>query len=358
MKTLTDKSVAKGLEDKQAVNHFEYWPPYVFHLPSICFYIILAFRYRSLTLPTVANPGFPDSKCAILDLVPADSQKWLARYKRFQIPDDEYCPAEAVRHFINDAGLSYPLVVKPDLGLKGIGVELLNNDQELKSYLTRTRKNGSLQFQEYISWPGEAGVFYIKRPGAAKGDIVSLAFKSPATVTGDGQSTLKDLIMADKRTRRIGHTVMRHNRHQLTMVVPKGERIPLTFALNHTQGGVFSDAFHLLTDALRNRFDEIAQAMPDFYYGRFDVKFETPDTFVRGQRFKIIEINGALAEPMHYFDADARLKDVYRHYFSCLNVLFKISDFNRKRGYRPTPSKQFMIEQLDLFKFIANNTGQ
>ncbi len=356
MKPFSDKGTVDSSENNPPINHFEYWPPYLFHLPSICFYIILAFRYRSLTLPTVANPGFPDSKCAILDRVPPDFKQWVARYKLFRRPGDNSRRAKAAQYIINEFGIDYPLVVKPDLGLKGIGIERLNNFQDLKSYLIRTRGTGALQFQEYIDWPGEAGVFYIRRPGADRGNIVSLAFKSPVTVTGDGQSTLENLIMANKRTRRIRHIVMRHNRHQLTMVVPKGETVPLTFALNHTQGGVFSNACHLLTDALQNRFDDIAQAMPDFYYGRFDVKFEKLDTFVKGQRFKIIEINGALAEPIHYFDAEARLRDVYRHYFSCLRALFVISDFNRRQGHRPAPFKQFMTEQLNLIKFIADNS--
>ncbi len=356
MKPISDNGTAGSSGNNQAINHFEYWPPYLFHFPSICVYMILAFRYKSLTLPTIANPGLPDSKCEILDRVPPAFKQWVARYTFFQKPAHHSRPAETAQRLINDLGLNYPLVVKPDLGLRGMGVQCLNNYQKLELYLTRTRGNAALQFQEYIAWPGEAGVFYIRRPGSANGDIVSLAFKSPATVTGDGQSTLKNLILSDERARRIRHVVMNRHRNQLTRVIPNGEHVPLTFALNHTQGGMFSDAGHLVTDALRNRFDAIAQAMPDFYYGRFDVKFENLETFVRGERFKIIEINGALAEPIHYFDAAARLRDVYPHYFSCLSALFEISDFNRRQGHRPTAFKQFIIGQAGILKFIVKNS--
>src|SRR6516162_8003124 len=37
--------------------HWEFWPAWLFYVPVALYYIRLAIRYRSFTLPTAANPG-------------------------------------------------------------------------------------------------------------------------------------------------------------------------------------------------------------------------------------------------------------------------------------------------------------
>lgn len=345
---------------KRSSNYFEHWPPYVFYFPVIVCYLFLACRYKSLTLPSITNPDFPDEKCAILDLIPASLAKWVGRYRYFRSDDDPTRRIDAAKKLLNDSKLTYPVVIKPDMGLKGIDVELLHSNRDLENYL-EYRGFGDFQFQEYIDWPGEAGAFYIRMPGAAKGSIVSLAFKFPAGVTGDGRSTLRALIEAKKMPRFKKQLFLNHNRHQLERVAIKGEAVPLMFVHNHDQGGVYRDGRAHITTELSNRFDEIARAMPNFYYGRFDVKFKAMDTFTKGQQFKIIEINGASSEAGDIFDADARLGVVYLSYFKRLNRLFAIGVANRRRGYRPVSLKKTIANQRDIFKFVnkglySNNT--
>jgi len=333
-------------------NYFEHWPPYVFYFPVIICYLLLSCRHKSLTLPSIANPEFPDSKCDSLDLIPDSLAEWVGRYQRFHANENPSRRAEAAQKCINNAGLTYPIVIKPDLGLKGIGVARLDDKQALDDYFQRPEGDGDFQFQEYINWPGEAGAFYIRMPDETRGSIVSLAFKFPASVTGDGRSTLKALIDAKKIPRLKKQLFLSHNRHQLGRVIQQGETFPLMFVHNHDQGGVYKDGLAQITTELNNRFDEIAQTIPNFYYGRFDVKFEAMDTFTKGQRFKIMEINGASSEAGDIFDAGARLGSVYLSYFKRLNRLFAISIANRRRGYRPVSLKKTIANQRDIFKFV------
>src|SRR6266487_3046851 len=37
--------------------HWEFWPAWLFYIPVVLYYFWLAVRYRSLSLPTAANPG-------------------------------------------------------------------------------------------------------------------------------------------------------------------------------------------------------------------------------------------------------------------------------------------------------------
>ena len=337
---------------KRTSNYFEHWPSYVFYFPVIVCYLLLSCRHKSLTLPSVANPEFPESKCDSLKLIPGTLAKWVGRYQRFLSNEEPSQRADAAQKCIDDSDLTYPLVIKPDLGLKGIGVARLNDKQALDNYLQRHEDIGAFQFQEYIDWPGEAGAFYIRMPGKARGRIVSLAFKFPASVTGDGRSPLKALIEAKEIPRTKKKLFLNHNRHRLEQVIKKGETFPLMFVRNHDQGGVYRDGRAHITPELSNRFDEIARAMPNFYYGRFDVKFEAMHTFTKGQRFKIIEINGASSEAGHIFDADARLGRVYLSYFKRLNKLFAISVANSRRGYRPVSLKMTIANQRDVFEFV------
>ena len=53
--------------------HWEFWPAWLFYLPVGAYYLWLALRYRSFSLPATANPGIPtggligESKCEIID---------------------------------------------------------------------------------------------------------------------------------------------------------------------------------------------------------------------------------------------------------------------------------------------------
>ena len=67
-----------------------------------------------------------------------------------------------------------------------------------------------------------------------------------------------------------------------------------------------------LTPAMQQRFHQIAQEIPDFHFGRFDVRFPTLECLQRGDEFSIIEFNGAGSEATHIWDRDMSLWGAYR----------------------------------------------
>src|ERR1700722_14546665 len=68
------------------VSFFEFWPGWLFYAPVVIFWIVKAIRYRSITLPTLANPRINaggvcgESKNDILDLAGPVARAWIARY--------------------------------------------------------------------------------------------------------------------------------------------------------------------------------------------------------------------------------------------------------------------------------------
>ena len=206
--------------------------------------------------------------------------------------------------------------------------------------------------QNLVPYPHEPGLLDPRLPTEERGRITSITIKEFPTVTGDGEKTLGDLIIADRRASLLREIFFARHEKRLAWVPKAGEDFRLVFAGNHAQGCVFKDGMHILTPALANRIDEIAKSLPEFYFGRFDVRFRDLDTFQRGEDFQIVEINGAGAEATHIWDPDGTLFHAYSTLFKQFAMLFKIGDLNRKDGHAPLPPLQF-LKDVVLYHRLA-----
>jgi hypothetical protein len=117
--------------------------------------------------------------------------------------------------------------------------------------------------------------------------------------------------------------------------VPRpGERVPLVFVGNHCKGSIFENGTHLATPALTEAFERIARALPAFHFGRIDVRFASLSALLRGEGFRIIEINGVGSEATHIWDRDTTLREAWRAQFFHYGAAFRIAAANRARGHR------------------------
>ncbi|NJR44222.1 hypothetical protein HC761_01935 [bacterium] len=78
----------------------------------------------------------------------------------------------------------------------------------------------------------------------------------------------------------------------------------------------------------------IVDGLPDFHYGRMDVKFENLAALEAGQNLEIVEINGASAESIHIWDKRARLLDAWRTLMWQYRTLFALGNVQRALGHR------------------------
>ncbi|HEX4374165.1 MAG TPA: hypothetical protein VHZ50_12765, partial [Puia sp.] len=73
------------------------------------------------------------------------------------------------------------------------------------------------------------------------------------------------------------------------------------------------------------------KSVPEFYYGRLDIKYNSWEELCEGKNFSVIELNGAGSEPTHIYDPKHSLffvwKEVVRHW----HLLFKISKMNAEQ---------------------------
>lgn len=346
-----------SLEDlRKFVSTAERIPNNILYIPVILRWFLLAIRYRSVTLPSVSNPmietgGFMgESKASVMLMVGEEQKSWVAEFtllhRNGETPEGDLNRAELM---MQEKGLTFPVVAKPDIGWNGHGVQLVEDRTQLLKYITSFPSGGKMLLQRPVHHDGEAGVFYVRMPGDEKGRIYSITLRYFPYVVGDGKSTLRDLIKTDERTKlRADFYLGEKSNHlgfgkdDLDHVPQDGELIRLAFIGSLRVGGLYRDAGYLITPELTAQFDAIARSMPEFYYGRFDIRFESTELLRAGKGFTIIEINGAGAEAIQVWDPNVPLMKLYRELFKAQSLLFKVGAMNRKRGYKPMSALAFI----------------
>ena len=338
--------------DGPALSFFEFWPMWAFYPPVMLYAAWLMLRYRGILLPTVANPSFPgggfygESKAEILTLAMRHTPEWVAPFIALQRPEaanaDPRWEFEAALAALEGAGLALPVVAKPDLGCRGAGVKLVRTVADLLAYIQAFPRGATFLLQRLVPFEGEAGIFYCRRPGQANGRIVSITLKYFPHVTGDGHRTLRQLILDEPRAGKLSHLYLRRHTARLDEVPAAGESIRLAFAGSHSRGAIFRNGTHLVTPEMEACFDAIAKRLPEFHFGRFDVRFEDFAQVQRGRAFMIVEVNGAGAESTHIWDRQTTLPQAWLALMRQYRWLYEIGHANRARGFKPMRWADFL----------------
>jgi len=320
---------------------WEFWPAWLFYLPVAVNYLRLAIRYRGFTLPTAANPGIfsggfvGESKFATLRDLQATSPEFTAEAALLPAKSSSAQDRlSTLKRLLTDHNISYPLILKPDVGQRGVGVKLIRTSEQAMEYLRGT--SAPLLVQRYAPGPYEIGVFYYRFPHEQRGRIFAITGKVFPTITGDGRRTIEELIWQDERARFVVATYLRRLGARRSDVLPEGETLKLVEAGNHAQGCIFRDGMHLWTEALERRIDDISQRLGGFFIGRYDIRYSSEEDLRAGRGFQIIELNGAASEATSIYDARNSLFAAYRKLFQQWELVFAIGAENRRRGLPPT----------------------
>lgn len=348
-------------------------PPTLFYLPLLANWIRLGIRHRSLTLPTAANPAiftggmWGESKSSYFDDVGEGGRSWIAGYVVIERgPRTVGSEIECAEQALADAGLDYPLIAKPDIGWHGHGVRLIEDRTQLGAYIADYPRATPLMLQRFVPHAAEAAVLYARLPGEPAGRVLSLTFRYTPHVVGNGRATLRQLIADDARAQwksafhlGIDPTHRGIDAQALERVPERGEVVRLALIGNQRAGALYRDGRRHITAALEARFDGIARSMTEFHYGRFDLRFETVEGLMRGENFSIVEINGIGGEAIDCWDPHLTVREVYRRLAGQQELLFRIGQRNRERGFRPTAIRDFvgsLIRQGRLIKRYPAST--
>lgn len=313
---------------------------FAFYWPMVIYGPYLAIRLKHPCFFTPINPAME-----------AGGMGMESKFKTLSMLPREYCPqsvfipdgtsAKKVAQQIQESGLEFPLIVKPDIGFRGRLVEKVHDLAALQAYIARY----PLDFlvQEFLDYPEEFGVFYFRMPGEERGKVISLTLKEFLYVTGDGRSTVRALIESKPRALLQLERIQTDHPELLDDIPRSGERVRLGEIGNHSKGTSFINGNDLIDEQLNDFFDGFCKKIDGFYYGRFDIKCESLESLRKGKNFKIIELNGVFAEPTHIYDASRMtyfeaLRTIMRHW----KLIQEAALRNYQRGIAPMPLPDMM----------------
>ncbi|KAA0069342.1 hypothetical protein [Rhodanobacter sp. T12-5] len=318
---------------------FERIPKWLNLIPMVLQWFWLGLRHRSLTLPSAVNPRITagglvgDTKSEYFACMGPRARARVAPYVMLRLTGGDMLATASAA--IRDAGLVFPLVAKPDLGWCGFGVRRLDDALDLADYLARYPVGEALMLQRYLDEPGEAGIFYVRRPGQSRGWLLGILLRHYPQVIGDGVSTVAQLIENDPRLQRATRNQREHEcRHDPDEVPLPGDSVRLSLIGSTRVGGRYEDGSAVASEELLAAIEAVASDMPQFHAGRFDVRYRTLKDLRHG-RFTIIEVNGAGSEAVHAWDPKYSVRQVYRMVFAKQRLMFELGAANRARGHRP-----------------------
>ena len=222
------------------LTHWEYWPYQILYFPiyfQYLYYVIRtqSFFYFNASNPTIKNGGFfMESKKEIYDLIP---QKYYP--KTIVVSSDENF--DDILQKLTLENINFPLIAKPDIGLRGTAVKKINTPEALELYFKKAKFN--ILLQDVIPYENEIGLFYVKLPNQP-GKITGIVSKEFMNLTGNGKSTIRELLHQDIRYIFQIKTLEKEYNNKLNSVLNQGETINLVPYGNHCRGTKFVDLSH------------------------------------------------------------------------------------------------------------------
>lgn len=289
--------------------------------------------------PTIRNGGFfMESKKEIYDLIP---QQYYPRTILIRTGTSFNSVLEALRV----SGIRFPLIAKPDIGLRGSAVKKILNTDELLVYSGKT--NFDYLLQDLIPYPNEVGIFYVRYPHEITGRITGIVAKEFLILEGNGKSTLEELLKKDPRYEMQLPVLQRQYGTALHEVMPLGEKRNLVPYGNHARGAKFIDVSSRITPALTSVIDGICLQIRGFYFGRIDLMYHCWEELERGENFSIVEVNGAGSEPTHIYDPAHSIFFAWKELSRHIRHMYHISVENHRNGAQYLSHKKGMKEFRD-----------
>lgn len=304
------------------------------YFPCIFYYFWISLKSRSFGFFKAVNPAIPhggmtlENKNFVNQLIP---QKFRAKsfflHKKADTKD--------VLNIIAQNNLNFPVILKPNSGCRGRNVELIKSQNQLGNYL-QNFDSEDLLLEEYIDFPNEIGVFYIRFPNEKTGFISGIVEKTGVEVFGDGKQNLGELVKHNFRYHNFYPNIFLNNDLDGNYIPKPDEKILLSSIGNHARGATFFDSSHKISKRLEEVFNDVRSHIEGFYYGRFDVKFNSWEELENGENFKIIELNGAASEPTFIYDPKrsyfSAVKEIIKHW----DYMYQIAKINKEKGHHFT----------------------
>ena len=206
------------------------------------------------------------------------------------------------KRLITKQALSYPLILKPSAGTRGLGVSWnILTDTDLKKAISHFRN--TLEQHSFLSSKSKAFLVEEMFSGheyrviVLDNKVLSCVEKIPASITGDGKSTIQQHIRAFNKTRLPGFIIhvdqtvrqtLKKNGLDFHSILPKNKVLRLRDNLNMSNGGRSIDVTTKLHPDLKQICIRANKSIGLTYGG---VDFMADDISNPKTRYVILEIN-------------------------------------------------------------------
>jgi hypothetical protein len=319
------------------LRHWEFWPAWIFNIPVVFIWLINAIKERDLCFFSNVNPTFKtgglygESKWNIFQHLPHDVYP-----KTLLIKNSEKGETNP-EYIIKEHDFKFPLIVKPDVGERGLGVNMINDFEAFEVYFNKANYN--FLIQEYVKLPEEMSVLIYKNPSNDRKHITSICIKNKLEIIGDGKHKIKELVQKNPRARFQWDRLSK--KLDGNQILGKKEKLLLEPIGNHCRGTAFLDGNHLKNPSFCNFFyDLFDKNQGEVWYGRYDLLYRDVDTLIQGKDFKIVEFNGVASEPAHIYHPGSSLLKAYKTIWKHWKILANISRQMKNRGFNTMSFKE------------------
>lgn len=335
------------------LTHWEYWPFWIVYIPIYFLWAYYALKARTIFFfnasnPTIKNGGFiMESKKQIYNLIP---QQYYPKTELIK----ENTTFKDILKTIENSGINYPLIAKPDIGLRGSAVKKILSSEDLKAYSEKAHFD--FLVQDLIPYENEIGIFYVRYPHEKEGRITGIVSKEFLIIEGNGKDSIVSLLKKNPRYELQLKALQREYGKKLNEILPFGEKINLVPYGNHARGAKFIDTTHWITPKLNQLLNEICLQIDGFYFGRIDLMYNSMKELEDGKKFSIVELNGAASEPTHIYDPRHSIFFAWKELIRHIKYMFEISVKNHKNGVpylnHKNGMKQYRLHNLQNKKIF------
>lgn len=317
--------------------HWEYWPWKLVYGPVFIQYIWHSLLSGKFTYPTLINRPYMEYGGII------EESKWEMYLKtpNHSMPKTILYPdvdsEEELKKYLDENGFDFPLIIKPDLGMRGVGIEKVNSFEQLLMF--KKDKRFRYLIQEYLKFDKEIGLFIFKNPKTDDWELSSIMLRGFPKVIGNGKDSLEKLIRKNRRAFLQLRRWKKEKKFDFERVLNDGEELILDHIGNHRLGTKFIDGQHFIDEELRLAMKSICQEIEGLEYGRLDIAFNSWEELKQLKNYTIIEINGANAEPAHIYDPKHSLIFAWRCLFYHFRMQYLIAKKAKQRGEKAISHK-------------------
>jgi pimeloyl-ACP methyl ester carboxylesterase len=355
--------------------HKEYWPTLVLYLLLAPEFVRSGLRHGPSAF-TACNPTIPggggmigESKTQLLHglndpsalaaiLVPANA-------------DAEARASAALAAIETRQELGgFPVILKPDRGLRGHAVRLARTPEDVRAYFRETRSDAIVQ--RFHPGPCECGILWVKDASAIgdatrpAGFIAGITRKEFPILIGDGRRTLERLVWRHPRFHRQAPAFLERFADDRDRVLGKGERVRLAQSGNHCQGTLFRDGADLISPELSQAIDRVARHFAldnrtakgesELDMARFDIRYESDDALRRGEGWAIVEINGTAGEATNIYDPDRSFAWMWSTLAQQWRWLYELGARRRRQGVKGMSLLALIVRARRFFNGVSGSS--